>query len=663
MRFPDGTHPTAQPHAGNARLAESTPWRMSLGGYAPILLLVLLGFATTWALVLEVTRLDRERVQTAFSAAARDRVLVVQRELQSSLNVVQDVGSFFDANPDVRRSQFREFVQPVLKRDQGIQSLEWVPRVAAEGRAVFELFARAGFPRFKLVDHAGAEIPIRRHGEHFPLLFAHPYIRDTTPLGLDFSTLPREMSMLESARHNRRVQITQGLGVAPQSSGRAEFTVYLPVFEQSIDDEEPFYESDDYGTTETFGPLRGFAIGRFLVADIVNRALSNLSPSGVDIELQFAAADGQPRTLYVHNSRILGPETPFPEEVDTRQQVFNIDIAGNVWTLVCSSVPGSFQSGVWSAGLVLSGGVAFTLLLAAYMYTLIGRAEKVKRLVSLSTLELEHSNQALNRQVVERLKAEQALQTLNRTLEQRVAMRAAEAERRAAELEQFAYVTSHDLKAPLRAIANLATWLVDDLNEKLTSETREQLDLMRDRVGRMHGLVEGLLTYSRIGRVDGERERVDTRAMIAELVDSIAPPPGFRIEVAKDLPDMYTDRLQLGQVFSNLIGNGIKHHHKDAGRIDVTGRDQGSHYEFSVSDDGPGIPTEYHEKVFKMFQTLKVKDYGGDTGIGLALVKKIVEEHGGVIKLMSTEGKGTTIYFTWLHENKDPLASESGMPL
>ncbi len=631
-----------------------------MGGYAPILLLVLLGFATTWALVLEVTRLDRERVHTAFSAAARDRVLVVQRELQSSLNVVQDVGSFFDANPHVRRSQFREFVQPVLKRDQGIQSLEWVPRVAADGRAEFEFLARTGFPRFMLVDHSGAEVPIRRQGEHFPLLFAHPYVRDVTPLGLDFSTLPREMSMLEKARENRCIQVSQGFGVIPQGSGRAEFTVYMPVFEQSIDDEENFDESDDFGTIETYGPLRGFAIGRFLVADIVNRALSNLSPSGVDIDLQFAAADGQLRTLYIHNSRTHGPETPSPEEVDTRQLVFNIDIAGNVWTLVCSSVPGRFQAGVWSAGLVLSGGVAFTLLLAAYMFTLIGRAEKVKRLVSLSTLELEHSNEALNRQVVERLKAEQALRTLNRTLEQRVALRAAEAERRAAELEQFAYVTSHDLKAPLRAIANLATWLADDLNEKLTRETREQLDLMRDRVGRMHGLVEGLLTYSRIGRVDGERERVDTRAMIAELIDSIAPPPGFHIEVAEDLPDMYTDRLQLGQVFSNLIGNSVKHHHKDTGRIAVSGRDQGSHYEFSVRDDGPGIPTEYHEKVFKMFQTLKVKDYGGDTGIGLALVKKIVEEHGGVIKLVSAEGKGTTVHFTWVHEiRKDTLTSES----
>ncbi len=664
MRFPSIEHLTQLMRTGLTKLAESASWRVSWQGYTPILLLVLLGLATTWALVREVSRLDLERVHTAFSAAARDRVLVVQRELQSSLNVVQDVGSFFDANSNVRRRQFREFVQPVLKRDPGIQSLEWVPRVAVKEREAFEADARKGFSRFTIVDRSGIVVPQRRQGEHFPLLYAHPYERGVTPLGLDFSTLPRELSMLERARDEHRIQVTQGLSEVPQSSGQAEFTVYLPVFQRPFEDESRFEEPDDSAWLNTIGPLRGFAIGRFLVADIVNQALSNLSVSGINIEIQFLDTDGELRRLHVHDSRLtLGSDPPAGDGEDTRQLVFTIDIAGNTWTLVCTSIPGSFQTGAWSAGLVLAGGVAFTLLMAAYMFSLIGRAEKVERLVSQRTLELEHFNQALNRQVSERLKAEQALQTLNRTLEQRVALRAAEAERRAAELEQFAYVTSHDLKAPLRAIGNLASWLAEDLDEKLTPETREQLNLMRDRVVRMNGLVEGLLSYSRIGSVEGEREHVNVRAMIAELIDSIAPPPGFRIEVAEDLPDLHTDRLQLGQVFSNLIGNSIKHHHRKTGLITISGRDRGSYCEFSVSDDGPGIPAKYHEKVFKMFQTLKVKDYGGDTGIGMALVKKIVEEHGGVIKLQSAEGRGTTIHFTWAREmHKDLQPSEADTP-
>jgi signal transduction histidine kinase len=282
-----------------------------------------------------------------------------------------------------------------------------------------------------------------------------------------------------------------------------------------------------------------------------------------------------------------------------------------------------------------------------YLITLIGRAEQVKRLVSQRTQQLERSNLALNSEIGERRRAEQALQMLNATLEHRVARRNAEAERRAQELEQFAYVASHDLKAPLRAISNLAGWLQEDLKDQLTQETREQLDLLRDRVARMHGLIEGLLAYSRIGRANGAVELVDTAELVAETIDSLDPPAGFKVEVAPGMPQLHTDRLYLGQVFANLISNGIKHHDREEGVIRVSGSDRGGLCEFTVADDGPGIPPEYHRKVFMMFQTLQVRDFGGDTGIGLALVKKLVEEHGGSISLHSGSGRGTSIRFTW----------------
>jgi signal transduction histidine kinase len=190
--------------------------------------------------------------------------------------------------------------------------------------------------------------------------------------------------------------------------------------------------------------------------------------------------------------------------------------------------------------------------------------------------------------------------------------------------------------------------------DKLTAETREQLNLLRDRVARMHDLIEGLLVYSRIGRIEGSAEPVDTGALVAETLDSLAPPADFLVEVAPEMPTLVTERLQLGQVFANLIGNAIKHHHRKQGHIRVSGKDLGDRCEFEVADDGPGIPVEYHRKVFMMFQTLKVKDYESDTGIGLALVKKIVEEHGGSIQLVSKEGEGTSFRFTWTKE-KDEL--------
>ncbi len=266
------------------------------------------------------------------------------------------------------------------------------------------------------------------------------------------------------------------------------------------------------------------------------------------------------------------------------------------------------------------------------------------------TEQLVKTNEALVNEVTAHKRTELELQVLNETLEQRVALRTAEAERRAQELEQFAYVASHDLKAPLRAIGNLASWLEEDLAGKLTKDTREQLTLLEDRVEYMQALIEGLLKYSRVGAMEGSKESIDTAQLLAEIIDSLSPPEGFVIDLVPDMPTLRTDRLQLGQVFANLIGNSIKHHGGEQGHIWIKVRDDGGYYEFSVTDDGPGIAPEYHKKVFMIFQTLATKDYDSDSGIGLALVKKIVQEQGGLITLDSEEGKGATFMFTWPKE-------------
>ena len=245
------------------------------------------------------------------------------------------------------------------------------------------------------------------------------------------------------------------------------------------------------------------------------------------------------------------------------------------------------------------------------------------------------------------MNAETELQRLNETLEQRVAIRTAEAERHVEELEQFAYVTSHDLKAPLRGIANLATWLEEDLQEKLTDATREQLKLLRDRVLRMNALIEGLLEFSRIGKAAQSLASLDIGELLAEIIDSLSPPDDVTIDVAANMPTLFTDRLHLSQVFSNLLSNSIKHCKTEQGHIAITVQERGEYYEFTVTDDGPGIAPQYHDKVFMIFQTLTVNDYGSNTGIGLALVKKIVQEHGGSITLDSKEGCGATFRFSW----------------
>ncbi|WP_052055700.1 ATP-binding protein [Myxosarcina sp. GI1] len=215
------------------------------------------------------------------------------------------------------------------------------------------------------------------------------------------------------------------------------------------------------------------------------------------------------------------------------------------------------------------------------------------------------------------------------------------------ELDEFVYIVSHDLKAPLRAITNLSTWIEEDLEGKLDDATQKNLELLKSRVKRMQMFIDSLLQYSRVGREQTPAETVVVRDLLVEIVDSLAPPPKLAIAIGK-MPTLNTQKIALQQVFTNLIGNAIKHHHTKEGAIEISVIDEEDSCYFSITDDGPGIAAEHHEKVFGIFQALSSSNSAENTGIGLSIVKKIVEERGGAIELDSQVGRGTTFRFSWL---------------
>jgi signal transduction histidine kinase/HAMP domain-containing protein len=249
---------------------------------------------------------------------------------------------------------------------------------------------------------------------------------------------------------------------------------------------------------------------------------------------------------------------------------------------------------------------------------------------------------ALQMEANERCKVERALARVNEHLAETVR----ELRRSNRELQDFAYVTAHDLKAPLRGIGTLTDWIAVDYADKFDEDGQEQLHLLKGRVSRMSELIDSILHYSEIGRTAKCLERIDLSALLPEIITQVAPPENVEIAVEDGLPTVVFERVRLVQIFQNLLSNAIKYMDKPQGRVRIGCRTDEDSWTFHVADNGPGIKEKYFEKIFQMFQTLASRDDVESTGIGLSVVKKIIELHGGAIWVESKVGEGTTFFFT-----------------
>jgi signal transduction histidine kinase len=215
------------------------------------------------------------------------------------------------------------------------------------------------------------------------------------------------------------------------------------------------------------------------------------------------------------------------------------------------------------------------------------------------------------------------------------------------ELNDFAHVVSHDLKAPLRGVSSLAQWLGESYYDKLDADGREQLDLLRGRVKRMDNLIEGILQYSRAGRVREKQVEVNLSEMLPEVIDLLSPPAHIKVQIETPLPTVSAERTRIEQVFQNLLSNAVKYNDKPEGLIRIGSIDDGEHWRFYVADNGPGIEEKDFERIFQVFQTGKPRDQVESTGVGLAVVKRSVEMYGGRVWVESKVGEGSTFSFTY----------------
>mgnify|MGYP000500907936 CR=1 FL=1 len=212
------------------------------------------------------------------------------------------------------------------------------------------------------------------------------------------------------------------------------------------------------------------------------------------------------------------------------------------------------------------------------------------------------------------------------------------------QLNEYAQVVSHDLKSPLRNIDSLINWVIEDNEAVLNEEGRTHLELILKNVNKMDALINGILNYSTIDKAQLDKYEVDTNYLVSEIFENLFVPKHITLTINNNLPVLIGNKFRLQQLFQNLIQNAIKSIDKEEGFVEVGVVEKESCWKFYVKDNGEGISKKYFKKIFNIFQ--KIDDNQSSTGIGLAIVKRIIDFYGGKIWLESQVSKGTTFYFT-----------------
>jgi signal transduction histidine kinase len=541
-----------------------------------------------------------ERVRKRFDLSVDDTVDRIERRLQSVEGVLLSSRALFVADGDVSRDEFARFAGGVgLGQDlTGVLGLGYAASVTPERRE--ELVLRA-HTEGMLDFHAWP--PGDRTPQSMVLYFEHldrsgkGALRDDRQLlGFDMLSEPTRRTAMLRARDSGLPALSGKvfLGVDQVSAPTGDvpgFVMFVPVYAGV---------AEPTSVGERRALLRGYIFAPFH-ADAM---FTSLAPAAPTVTYRVYDADAADPITLVHDSalklRAAGGRTGGELATDRR-----IEQAGRRWRLYFTSRPG-FVSGFERS---LPGLLGLMGVMVSFVLYRLTRAE------------------ARARDLAE--------------------MRQREAERVSRELDQFAYAASHDLKAPLRGIASLAAWLEEDLGDAMSETARKQLSLMQGRVIRLESLIEGMLRYAHAGRLGTTLENVDVASLLIDVVGLLAPPPAAKIKIEPGMPMIVTERAPLTQVFMNLIGNALKYADKDDPHVEVRFADDGNFWRFSVRDDGPGIDPQFHERVWGIFQTLHPRDRVESTGIGLSVVRKIVEARGGRAWIESKPGRGATFRFTW----------------
>ncbi len=614
-------------------------------GYGRAVLVFFLSLFLSLAAFTATRTSEQKRRESEFKERARRPAAAVQQNIDLYLEEIQSIGKFYAASRLVERGEFQAFVQGILSRRRAIEALEWAPRVGLAERAAFEAEAQreiSGDFRILEPGEQARRVPAGRRQVYYPVWYVEPLEHNETALGIDLGASAIYANALGSARARDAIAATRPFPLPREDEGEPGVAVLLAVHHGGVAGGDPSREPSDQ--------VHGFVVGVFRVGDLVDEALERVRTGFVEVSLYEGGAGATRRILYARPG--VGQAAGNREAATAEQgppgglaYSTTVQVAGRRWIMECLPTAKYLASNKgWMSWAVLAAGLVLTGLLTACVVTVLGRATWAEGLVAERTTELSEANERLEEEITERTRAEGALRARNR------------------ELESFVYTASHDLRTPLVSIEGFARLLEEDYADRLDSEGREYLWRVRANAADMDSLLSDLLELSRVTRTQEPKATVSVAEVVAQALqqlDHAIKDSGATVVVPEDLPTVCASATRLRQVFTNLVSNAIKFSREGAApQVEIGWEKLPNAYRFLVRDNGIGIPEQYRERVFELFTRLKEKDVTG-TGIGLAIVTRIVEDHGGELGVESRASEGSTFWFTLPHEEPGGSTRES----
>lgn len=559
-------------------------------------ILILSGILTIAAWYFSKTQLE-EKTSIQFERQATQAVELVSERMQKYGDALWSGVAAIQASDDhMSHSEWRTFasslhIEAKYPGISGIGVVDYANESTLESHLASQRQLR---PDYRV--H-----PQHAEKDYFPIVYIEPEAPNAKAVGLDMAHETNRYTAAKKARDTGTAQITGPIVLVQDAGKTPGFLFYAPYYADGV------YSS----AAERQENFLGMVYAPFVVKNLMagtleknKRSISIRMTDGADIlydEHTVEEADFDPIPLFA--------------------KTVSVDAYGRTWDFEIWSSK-SFRAAAESTQptFILIGGIAIDSLLLT-LFLMLSRANR--RTLSFA----------------DRMTAE-----LRET--------ASELRKSNSELESFAYVTSHDLKTPLRGIADLTTYLEEDLAEYMSrpaanGDVRNNIDRLYQQTDRMDNLIKAILDYSGVGI----REESTEVLSVASVLTSIREAMKIRDEqlILDGLfPVLTTYRTRFEQVMNNLVGNAFKYHHDaDNALVTVSCQENGGFYEFSVADNGPGIDPKFHSRIFEVFQTLQSKDEIESTGVGLSIVKKSVEGLGGSITVSSELGSGTTFTFSW----------------